>query len=84
MKRSDKFRQANQEAKATVLATAAVIVFWTVAGFGLSGSEIKILSTPIWVWMGCVGSWVFACLVAVYLANFVCKDMSFDDEDEEA
>lgn len=84
MKRSEKFRQANREAKATVLATIAVILFWTLAGFGLANSEVKILSTPLWVWMGCVGSWIFACLVAVYLANYVCVDMSFDDEDEEA
>ena len=28
MKRSDKFRQANREALATVLATIAVIIFW--------------------------------------------------------
>lgn len=84
MKRSDKFRQANKEAKATVLATVAVIVFWTLAGFGLASSNIKILSTPIWVWAGCVGSWIFACFVAFYLANYVCKDMSFDDEEEDA
>ena len=83
MKRSEKFRQANREAKATVLATIAVIVFWTLAGFGLANCEMQILSTPIWIWMGCVGSWIFACLVAVYLANYVCVDMSFDDEDEE-
>ena len=35
MKRSDKFRQANREALATVLATIAVIIFWCLAGFGI-------------------------------------------------
>ena len=84
MKRSEKFRQANREAKATVLATAAVIIFWCLAGFGLANCNITILSTPLWIWGGCVGSLIFACLVAYYLANFVCKDVSFEDEDEEA
>ena len=40
MKRSDKFRQANREAKATVVATIAVIIFWCLAGFGLADSDI--------------------------------------------
>ena len=40
MKRSDKFRQANREALATVLATIAVIIFWCLAGFGLADSNI--------------------------------------------
>ena len=37
MKRSDKFRQANREALATVIATIAVIIFWCLAR--LSGAQ---------------------------------------------
>ena len=40
MKRSDKFRQANREALATVIATIAVIIFWCLTGFGLADSDI--------------------------------------------
>lgn len=56
MKRSDKFRQANREALATVIATIAVIIFWCLAGFGLADSNITIWHTPLWVWGGCVGT----------------------------
>ncbi len=38
MKRSEQFRQANREAKTTVLATIVVILFWIAAGFGLASS----------------------------------------------
>ena len=82
MKYSDKFRQANKEAKATVIATAAVIVFWCLAGFGLADSKTTIFSTPIWVIGGCIGTWLFAIAVSIYLAKFVFKDMSLDEEDD--
>ena len=49
MKRSEQFRQANREAKTTVLATIVVILFWIAAGFGLADSDIVIFDTPIWV-----------------------------------
>ena len=56
MKRSEKFRQANREAKATVIATAAVIAFWWIAGFGLADVNVSYLHTPLWVWGGCLGT----------------------------
>lgn len=52
MKRSDKFRQANREALATVIATIAVIIFWCLTGFGLADSDITFWHTPLWVWGG--------------------------------
>lgn len=81
MKQSDKFRQANKEAKATCWATLAVIVFWCVAGFGLADVDISILHTPLWVIGGCVGTWLFSIAVSVYLAKYVFKDMDLDDEE---
>ena len=60
MKRSEQFRQANREAKTTVLATIVVILFWIAAGFGLADSDIVIFDTPIWVVGGCIVSWLFA------------------------
>ena len=56
MKRSEQFRQANREAKTTVVATVVVILFWILAGFGLAGSDIVIFDTPIWVIGGCIVS----------------------------
>ena len=82
MKRSDKFRQANREAKATVLATAAVIVFWWIAGFGLADVNVSYLHTPLWVWGGCLGTWIFAVLVTLFLTKKVFVDFDLDDEEE--
>ena len=41
MKRSEKFVQANREAKATWIALALVILFWYAAGFGLEKIEVS-------------------------------------------
>lgn len=83
MKRSDKFRQANREAKATFIAALAVIIFWVIAGFGLADVNISIYHTPLWVWGGCVGSWFFAIAITWYLIKFVFKDFDLGHEDEE-
>ena len=82
MKRSDKFRQANREAKATVLATATVIAFWWIAGFGLADVNVSYLHTPLWVWGGCLGTWIFAILVTLFLTKKVFVDFDLDDEEE--
>ena len=79
MKRSEQFRQANREAKTTVLATVVVILFWIVSGFGLAGSDIIIFDTPIWVIGGCIVSWLFAVVVAWWLAEYVIKDVDSED-----
>ncbi len=83
MKRSEKFRQANREAVATVVAAAAVIVFWCIAGFGLADIDISFMHTPLWVWGGCVGTWIFAVLVTIFLTKKVFMDFSLDNDDEE-
>ena len=82
MKRSEQFRQANREAKTTVVATVVVILFWILAGFGLAGSDIVIFDTPIWVIGGCIVSWLFAVAVAWWLAEFVIKDVEEDSAAE--
>ena len=82
MKRSEKFRQANREAKATVLATVAVITFWWIAGFGLADVNVSYLHTPLWVWGGCLGTWIFAILVTLFLTKKVFVDFDLDDEEE--
>lgn len=83
MKRSDKFRQANREAMATVVAAIAVIIFWCVAGFGLADSEVTFLHTPLWVWGGCVGTWIFAVLVTLFLTEKVFKNVDLDSKEED-
>lgn len=82
MKRSEKFRQANREAKATVVAAAAVIIFWCLAGFGLADSDITFYNMPLWVWGGCLGTWLFAILVTVILTTKVFQNFDLEDEEE--
>lgn len=79
MKQSDKFRQANKEALATVIATCVVICFWWAAGFGLAACPVQIFATPLWVWTGCVGTWLFACLIVWLLIKFVFQNFDLDD-----
>lgn len=81
MKRSDKFRQANREAIATVVAAVAVIVFWCIAGFGLADVNISIWHTPLWVWGGCVGTWLFSILVVFILTEKVFVNFDLDSEE---
>lgn len=83
MKRSDKFRQANREALATVIATIAVIIFWCLTGFGLADSDITFWHTPLWVWGGCVGIWLFAIAVTVFLTKKVFVNFDLDDSTED-
>ncbi len=75
MKRSEQFRQANREAKYTCYATVAVILFWILAGFGLSGSDLILWDTPVWVIGGCIGTWLFSVAVAFWLAEYVIQDV---------
>ncbi len=83
MNRKEKFKQANREANATWLALLIVIVFWCVAGFGLADVKVEFFQTPLWVWAGCIGTWLFVIVVSVVLANCIFKDMDLDDKEDE-
>ena len=64
-----KHEQANREAGATVVALAITIVVWAVCGFGLSGLDITLFHTPLWVIGGTIGTWVCSIVVVVVLAR---------------
>lgn len=76
----DKLAQTNREAKATVVALAAVVAVWLVGGFGLAGLDVQVLGTPLWIVAGCVGTWVAAVIAAVVLTRCVFADFSLDDD----
>lgn len=77
----DKMRQANKEARATVIALACIIVVWLVGGFGLAGSDIQVFHTPLWIIGGCVAPWIAAIVAAVVLSRRAFVDFDLDDED---
>lgn len=81
MKREDKFKQIAKEARAVLWALIAIILFWIVAGLGISRLDITILHTPLWVITGCVGTWVFSVIIVVVLMKCIFKDFSLEEDD---
>ena len=75
---SEAMKQANKEAKSTVVALVAIIVVWLVCGFGLSGLDIWVFHTPLWVIGGCVAPWIAAIVAAVVLGYKVFADFDLD------
>lgn len=76
-----KHDQANREAIATIVALVVTIVVWIICGFGLSGLDIKLFHTPLWVIGGTIGTWICSIVVVVVLAKkfFVGFDLYEDD-----
>lgn len=77
----ERMRQANREAKVTLFGAAIVVICWLVFGFGLYGIDIVIFSTPLWIIMGCLGTWVVAMIVSIVLATRVIEDCPLDEDD---
>lgn len=78
-----KMRQANKEALATVAALFVIVVTWLSWGIGMADSDIEVLSTPIWIIGGCVGTWLVTVLAAIVLGRGIFADFSLDDDEEE-
>lgn len=74
-----KHEQANREAAATVVALAVTVVVWAVCGFGLTGLDVQVLHTPLWVVGGTLGTWACAIVVSVVLAKRVFADFDLDE-----
>ena len=83
MKRSEKFRQANREAKATVVATwRRSSFFWWLAGFELADIDISFWHTPL-VGLGRLCRNMAVChFVTVILSEKVFKNFDLDDKED--
>jgi uncharacterized membrane protein YhdT len=77
----EKMAQTNREARATVVALGGIVAVWLVGGFGLAGVDVQVLGTPLWIVVGCAGTWAAAIVAAVVLTRFVFADFSLDDEE---
>lgn len=75
-----KHEQANREALATVVALVVTIVVWIVCGFGLSGLDVQVFHTPLWIIGGTLGTWACAIIVSVILAKKFFVGFELDDE----
>lgn len=80
---AEKMRQADREAKATIVGLVVVVVAWIALGFGLAGTGIEVFHTPLWVITGTVGTWIVAIMVAVFMSKRVITDDDLDEEVEE-
>ena len=78
----EKLLQANREAKATVVVLVLTIVVWIALGFGLSGLDIELFHTPIWVFGGTIGVWLFSIAAVLWLRKFVFEDFDLGEEEE--
>lgn len=83
MKRKEKLRQIARETKAVLWALLAIILFWIVAGLGVSKLDITVFHTPLWAITGCVGTWIFSVIVVVFLVKHVFRDFDLEDEEDE-
>lgn len=77
-----KMRQTHREAVATVIALIVIVAVWFIGGIGLSGCDIEVFSTPLWIIGGTVGPWVAAIICAVVLAKCVFADFGLDEPEE--
>ena len=82
MNRKQKYGQIRKEAIACAWALLAVIVFWTIAGIGVSRLNITIFHTPLWAITGCIGTWIFSVILVIWLVKHVFKDFSLDEDDQ--
>lgn len=77
--RKEREKQIRDEAKATFVVLIFIIVFWILAGFGVSYLHITLWHMPLWVITGCIGTWIFAVILVYLLVSRVFVDMDLED-----
>ena len=80
---AQKFSLIKREAIYTGIALIGLIIFWLIAGFGLSTSEIKIFHLPIWAVASTVGVWLFAIVISAILSKILFKNVDLGGADDE-
>lgn len=83
MTEKEKYLQIRREAMWTGIVLAVLILFWLVAGFGLSHVDVRLFGLPIWAVGGTVGVWIFAMVLVKLLTVFVFKDFDLEESGEE-
>jgi uncharacterized membrane protein YhdT len=76
-----KHKQMNREARASLLAAAAVMAFWWTAGFGLSGIEFTVFHLPGWFVVGSFGTWLLSIALVCLLLKRTFKNFTLEDGD---
>ena len=79
---AQKFSLVKREAIYTGVALAGLIIFWLIAGFGMSSVEMKIFHLPLWAVLGSVGVWFFAIIISAILSKKMFKDVELGGEED--
>lgn len=80
---SQKFDVVKREALYTGIALAALIIFWLIAGFGMSAVDAKIFHLPVWAFLGTIGVWIFAIVISFILSRKLFKDIDLGGGDDD-
>ena len=80
---AEKFSLVRREALYTGLALAGLIIFWLIAGFGLSSLDVKIFHLPLWAFAGSIGVWIFAIFVSWVLSRKLFKDVDLGGDGDD-
>lgn len=78
---AEKFSLIRREAIYTGIALIGLIIFWLIAGFGLSTIDAKIFHLPLWAVAGSIGVWLFAILASYILSHKLFKDIDLDGDE---
>lgn len=77
----DKMRQADKEARATLVVLALTVVVWLALGIGIAGCGLTLFSTPLWIIGGTLGTWVFTIIACVFLVKRVFVNFDLDESE---
>ena len=80
---AEKFSLVRREALYTGLALAGLIIFWLIAGFGLSSLDVKIFHLPLWAFAGSIGVWIFAIFVSWVLSRKLFRDVDLGGDGDD-
>ena len=80
---SQKFSLVKREAIYTGLALVGLIIFWLIAGFGMSDIDIKIFHLPLWAVLGSIGVWFFAIIISCILSKKLFKNIDLGGGDND-
>ena len=78
---AEKFSLVKREAIYTGLALVGLIIFWLIAGFGLSSIDVKIFHLPLWAVAGSIGVWIFAIFISYVLSHKLFKDIDLGGDE---
>lgn len=79
---AEKHMLADREAKYSLVALLSIIAVWILLGFGVAYLQLSIGSIPLWIISSSIGTWLWACIVSLFLVKKVFVNFSLDTPEE--